>query len=76
VPIYDFACRACGEPFEELTKADETPPCPACGSTDVERRLSTPARPPKFGLRGGDARRSEAKRHDSRERKRESRRKS
>lgn len=76
MPIYDFACRACGEAFEELTKLEEVPPCPACGAVEVDRLLSAPSRPPQFGLRGGDARRSEAKRHDSRERKRESRRKS
>lgn len=75
MPIYDFACRACGEAFEELTKPDELPRCPACGSDDVERLLSPLAPPPKFGLRGGDARRSEAKRKDARERKRESRQK-
>jgi putative FmdB family regulatory protein len=76
MPLHDFACRACDTTFEELTKPDELPPCPACGSTRVDRLLSVPARPPKFGLRGGDARRSEAARRAAREKKRESRGKS
>ncbi|HKP91343.1 MAG TPA: zinc ribbon domain-containing protein [Thermoleophilaceae bacterium] len=72
MPIYEFACGACGARFEELTRADETPPCPSCGARDgVERQISMPAPTPKIGLRGRDARRSEAQRYDKRERARE-----
>ena len=71
MPIYEFACAACGTRFEELTRADATPGCPACGSGEVERLISLVAPTPKIGLRGRDARRSEAKRYDRRERARE-----
>ena len=42
MPIYEYRCGSCAERFEELVrKLDETPPCPDCGSADVERLLST-----------------------------------
>lgn len=71
MPIYEFECTTCNERFEELTSADATPPCPACGGSEVRRMISLVAPTPKIGLRGRDARRSEAKRYDRRERKRE-----
>ena len=71
MPIYDFRCNACGEQFEELVRRDEAPECPACGSTSTERLLSPIARPHKFGLRGGDARRSNATRKSREERRQE-----
>jgi putative FmdB family regulatory protein len=74
MPIYEFACGACGEHFEELTRADATPRCPACGATEAERLISLVAPRPKIGLRGNDARRSEAKRKERRERAAESKR--
>lgn len=43
MPIYDYKCRACGRTFDELVKLGETPPCPSCGSTDLERLVSLPA---------------------------------
>jgi putative FmdB family regulatory protein len=73
MPIYEFECGACGERFEELTSADATPNCPRCSGTDVTRLISLVSPTPKIGLRGGDARRSEAKRRDRRERERERR---
>ena len=42
MPIYEYACRSCGEQFELLTyasKADEAT-CPKCGSVDVKRLMS------------------------------------
>ena len=79
MPLYDFACDACGERFEERTEPGEAPPCPACGEGSA-RRLFTPIPPPpKLGLRGRAARESdgrraerEAKRQDSFRSKRES----
>jgi putative FmdB family regulatory protein len=71
MPIYEFDCAGCGERFEELVGVGETPRCPRCGGGDVRRRISLVAPPPKIGLRGGDARRSEAQRYDRRERDRE-----
>lgn len=43
MPIYEYACRACGHDFEEWVRKEAmSAPCPACGSEDVGRRLSTP----------------------------------
>ncbi len=71
MPIYDFECGSCGEQFEELTAADSRPPCPACGAPDARRLLSPIAPPHRLGLRGGDARRSDAKRKVREERRQE-----
>ena len=61
MPLYEFACDACGERFEEWTKPGEAAPCPRCGAGS--RRLFTPIPPPpKLGLRGRAARESDARR--------------
>jgi putative FmdB family regulatory protein len=73
VPIYDFRCDACGAAFEELVKADELPPCPSCGAPGPRRLLSQVAPTPRIGLRGAEARRSDATRRAREERKREQR---
>ena len=42
MPIYDYACTACDERFDELQRSDAPPPtCPACESTETQRLLST-----------------------------------
>ena len=78
MPLYDFACDACGERFEERARPGEAPPCPSCGA-ERTRRLWTPIPPaPKFGLRGAAARESDARRaereHTRKEQFREERR--
>jgi len=40
MPLYEFACRNCGRHFEFLTREGQSPHCPACESTDLEKRLS------------------------------------
>jgi putative FmdB family regulatory protein len=46
MPIYEFDCRECGEPFEELVfnlgRVREVR-CPACGSHEVRKKLSAVA---------------------------------
>jgi putative FmdB family regulatory protein len=73
VPLYDFRCRACGAEFEALVSPSEQPVCPNCGEGDPERLFSPISRPLKFGLRGAEARRSNATRRAREERKREER---
>lgn len=49
MPLYEFDCAGCGEPFEKLVRSSQavsTVVCPACGSPHVTRRLST------FAVRG------------------------
>ena len=43
MPIYDFLCPACGHRQEMLVKLDETPDCPACKGSEMERQLSLSA---------------------------------
>src|SRR5262245_47953080 len=40
MPLYEYACRACGHHFEYLTREGRTPACPACASSELEKQLS------------------------------------
>jgi putative FmdB family regulatory protein len=62
MPLYDFRCRSCGERFEARTPADVLPVCPSCRAPDAERLLSGFAGPFTVGVRGAEARRSNAQR--------------
>jgi putative FmdB family regulatory protein len=42
VPIYEYACRACGRQFEALVLRKSVPACPECAGVDLERMLSLP----------------------------------
>ncbi len=42
MPIYEYSCGVCSEHFELLVLKGGPDPCPACGSTDLERLLSMP----------------------------------
>ena len=46
MPIYEFDCQHCGEPFEELVfsaSAIKDVTCPSCGSPKIKKKLSTVA---------------------------------
>jgi putative FmdB family regulatory protein len=45
VPIYEYACAACGAAFERLQKLSDPDPveCPSCGQPQVRRQVSAPA---------------------------------
>jgi putative FmdB family regulatory protein len=49
MPIFAFRCRTCGEEFQTLVTAGETPTCKLCDSEDLERHLSRIAAPAKGG---------------------------
>lgn len=51
MPIYEYACRACGHAFETMQKASEPrlTVCPACGAPQLKKLLSAPV----FRLKGG-----------------------
>ena len=61
MPLYEYACRACGHHFEFLTRADRTASCPACASVELEKQLSVfatskPGGAASFGVdAGGEA---------------------
>jgi putative FmdB family regulatory protein len=44
MPLFEFECSECGEPFEELVRSasavDEVV-CPCCGSQHVRKKIST-----------------------------------
>lgn len=41
MPLYEYACRQCGAAFELLVRGQQTPQCPACQSTELDKALST-----------------------------------
>jgi putative FmdB family regulatory protein len=41
MPLFEYACKKCGNEFEALVRGAERPTCPACRSASLERRLST-----------------------------------
>jgi putative FmdB family regulatory protein len=40
MPIYEYRCRGCGVEFEALIRGSDTPACPSCAATDLERLVS------------------------------------
>jgi putative FmdB family regulatory protein len=42
MPIYEYACKSCGQRFEALVRRDEVPACPSCGAAELDRLLSLP----------------------------------
>jgi putative FmdB family regulatory protein len=40
MPLFEYECRACGRQFEFLTRAGQSPACPACASAELQKRLS------------------------------------
>lgn len=41
MPLFEYKCRACGKPFDELVNHPEDPVvCPFCKSSDAEKKLS------------------------------------
>jgi putative FmdB family regulatory protein len=71
VPIFDFECGSCGEQFEELVRPGQEPVCPACCAPDAKRLFSPISPPARLGLRGAEARKSDATRKSREERRRE-----
>jgi putative FmdB family regulatory protein len=40
MPLYEYRCRPCGHVFERLVRSGDTPACPSCAATDLERLVS------------------------------------
>lgn len=41
MPIFEYNCLSCGEPFELLVlRSEASPTCPECSSSKVERAIS------------------------------------
>ena len=45
MPLYDFACSACGHRFERLQKMSDADPssCPVCGKDTVVKQVTAPS---------------------------------
>ncbi|MCA9896657.1 MAG: zinc ribbon domain-containing protein [Ardenticatenaceae bacterium] len=44
MPMYDFACRECGQVFEKklrMSQSSDPQACPSCGSGDTRRHMSS-----------------------------------
>jgi putative FmdB family regulatory protein len=50
MPIYDYLCRDCGAPYQELILGGEVPTCPQCSSHRAEKQFSP------FAARGAGVR--------------------
>ncbi len=50
MPIYEYACKACGHTFDALQKMSDNPltDCPACHEPELKKLLSAP----NFRLKG------------------------
>ena len=71
MPLYDFACDACDERFEDWARPGEAPGCPACGAARTRRLFGAISPPAKFGLRGRAARESNGRRAEREQKKKE-----
>ncbi len=40
MPIYEYACAACGHRFETLVRSGSEPQCPNCHSKELDKQLS------------------------------------
>ena len=40
MPLFEYECRACGNHFEYLTRDGQSPACPGCAGSDLEKLLS------------------------------------
>jgi len=40
MPIYEYKCRSCGSEFEALVRPGDSPACPSCKGSDLERLIS------------------------------------
>jgi putative FmdB family regulatory protein len=43
MPLFDFVCRSCKAEFESLVRAGHPAACPNCGSTDLDKQVSSVA---------------------------------
>ena len=53
MPLYAYRCEDCDKHFETLVRSGETPECPTCASTHLDRQLSLIAKPAPGGEGGG-----------------------
>ena len=43
MPLYEYICNDCGQPFEKMVRfseANQLPACPTCSGTNTSKQLS------------------------------------
>ncbi|MQA28252.1 MAG: zinc ribbon domain-containing protein [Luteitalea sp.] len=40
MPLFEYACRSCGNHFEYLTREGLSPSCPSCASAELDKQMS------------------------------------
>ena len=43
MPLYEYVCNECGQPFEKMMRFSElsqSPNCPTCASTNTSKQIS------------------------------------
>jgi len=43
MPIYEYICQSCGHQFEKIVKLNESPNCPSCDSSELEKQFTAAA---------------------------------
>jgi putative FmdB family regulatory protein len=49
MPLFEYVCRDCHQPFEALVTASRPPACPSCQSQALDKQLSVFAVSAKSG---------------------------
>ncbi|HEY2772168.1 MAG TPA: zinc ribbon domain-containing protein [Solirubrobacteraceae bacterium] len=73
MPLYSFACDACGETYDAVAAVGASAPCPNCQSAEVRRVYTAPGVSASPAPKGVAARRSNAVRAAREEQRRERR---
>jgi len=55
MPLYAYRCEDCDNRFETLVRSGDTPECPSCASTHLDRQLSLIAKPAPGGEGAGSS---------------------
>ncbi|MGH7256175.1 MAG: FmdB family zinc ribbon protein [Nitrospirales bacterium] len=40
MPIFEYLCKSCGHKFEQIVYGTNTPDCPSCQASGVEKQIS------------------------------------
>ena len=58
MPLFEYACKGCGQHFEAFVTAARPAVCPECQGADLQKLLSSPG---KSGRRGAPRERSHSR---------------
>ena len=55
MPLFEYACKGCGQHFEAFVTAARPAVCPECQGADLQKLLSSPGRVGAAGRRESEA---------------------